>query len=527
MKQTSLQSLLGLTIITALLFNSCAKSELPDSKNTAETISNPMKMMGLPSPNLAFDQLSAFPFGPTETVPAPWAGGTGRSFPVQYLDDYRSTDGWELYYNTFTTAGKTNDPFFIIYNRYRGLMRLYYYMVPKSGASTDVVTFQLDLRGTTNTSSILNFEQGELVNFDQLNTVSTKVQNEKIVQSGTWYAEEFELAYDPMLASTSYVANQLRWGMYSTSVGKITLNGTQKGTIDGTIQTPNPTGGGLFGALLKGAISVGVGQLGILATGSKAIGNFFSKDLGPLKLEDVKKGVEEAAKGESKSGGKSIFNAVLSAIKGGSNNPGYSEQKVNLKLNTKIELQGSITQSPEGMFNPVVFISNTQGLENIAPDYIPNYSSSLGVFNISNTPTVKIYKVIPPVEEPSDVPSKMNTYIYSYGLDQASFNIVFNPAVINGNPNGATIQNLKKEVVLLSETGSRQPTEIVGNKEYLDESTVAYTDFSYISFVTSLKTLEAPASLYVRVSFDVVPNNGIAAKTTIIKTFLAKPVKQY
>ncbi|WP_145858307.1 hypothetical protein [Pedobacter suwonensis] len=527
MKQTFLRCLIGLTTASSLLFNSCSKPELAYEKNNKENFANPKKVMGLPSPNLAFDQLSAFPFGPTETVPAPWAGGTGRSFPVQYLDDYRGSDGWELYYNTFTTARKANDPFFIIYNRYRGLMRLYYYMVPKSGASTDVVTFQLDLRGTTNTSSILNFEQGELVNFDQLNTISTKVQNEKIVQSGTWYAEEFELAYDPNLLNTSYVANQLRWSMYSTSISQITLDGTQKGSIDGTIQTPNPTGSSLFGSLLKGAISVGVGQLGILATGSKALGNFFSKKLGPLKLEDVKNGVQEAAKGESKSGGKSIFNAVLSAIKGGSNDPGFSEQKINLKLNTQISLNGSITQSPEGMFNPVVFISNTQGLENIAPDYIPNYPASLGVFNISNTPTVKIYKVIPPVEEPSDVPSNLNTYIYSYELDQASFNILFNPAVINGNANGATIQNLKKEVVLLSPTGSRQPAEVVGNKEYLDESTTAYTDFSYISFVTSLKTFEAPANLYVRISFDVVPNNSSIARTTIIKTFLAKSVKQY
>jgi hypothetical protein len=527
MKKTSLRSLFGLTLITSLFFNSCTKSDLADTKDKTETISNHMKIMGLPSPTLAFDQLSAFPYGPTETVPAPWAGGTGRSFPVQYLDDYRGSDGWELYYNTFTTARKANDPFFIIYNRYRGVMRLYYYMVPKSGASTDVVTFQLDLRGTTNTSRILNFEQGELVNFDQLNTISTKVQNEKIVQSGTWYAEEFELAYDPMLASTSYVANQLRWSMYSTAVSQITLDGTQKGTIDGTIQTPNPTGSGLFGTLLKGAISVGTGQLGLLATGSKTLGNFFSKKLGPLKLEDVKNGVEEAAKGESKSGGKSIFNAILGAIKGGSNDPGFSEQKVNLKLNTQINLTGSITQSPEGMFNPVVFISGTQGLQNIAPDYIPNYAASLGVFNISNTPTVKIYNVLPPVEEPSDVPNNMKTYIYSYDLDQASFNVIFNPAVINGSPTGATIENLKKEVVLLTLTGSRQPAEVVGNTEYLDESTTAYTNFSYISYVVPLNTFQAPANLYVRISFDVVPNNGGAARTKIIKTFLAKPVKQF
>lgn len=521
MKKSSINLLSKATIITALFFTSCSKPEVNETPGKRQRNNN--VIMGLPSPTLLFEQLSAFPYGPTETVPAPWAGGIGRSFPVQYLDDYKAADGWELYFNTFTTARKASDPYFIIYNKFRGVMRLYYYMVPKSGAPTDVVTFQLDLRGTVNTSSILNFEQGELINNAIINTVSTKVQNEKIVQSGTWYAEEFELAYDPMLQNTSYTANQLRWTMYSTTVGQITLDGTQKGTIDGTIQTPTPTGGGLFGTLLKGAVSVGLGQLGILATGAKIAGNFFSKSFGPLKLDQVKAGIDEASKGEMKNGGKSIFNAVVKAVKGTSGGPGYSEQKVNLKMNTEINLSGSIVNSPEGMFNPVVFISNTQGLNNIAPDYIPNYTSSVGVFNIGRIPSVDIYSVIPPVPEE---PTNQKTYIYSYVIDDTSFDIQFNPAVINSTSSGAVVQNLKKEVVLLK--GSLTPAELNGNTEYLDISTIVYTQQAGISttYITPLKTFPAPSNLYVRISFDVVPANG-SAPVKIIKTFKANAVKKY
>jgi len=521
MQKKSILLISKVTAVVVLSFTSCSKSELP--KNPAIVSENTNQVMGLPSPNLPYEQLSAFPNGPSEIVPAPWATGVGRSFPIEYLDDYSAADGWELYHNTFTAERKTNDPYFIIYNKFRGVMRLYFYMLPRSGAATDVVTFQLDLRGSVNNSSILNFEQGEIIDKSINNTVSTKVQNEKIIQAGSWYAEEFEMAYDPLLRNTSYIANQLRWSMYSTNISTITLDGTQKGTIDGTIQTPTSTGSGLFGSLLKGAVSVGLGKLGVLTAGAKILGNFFSKQFGPLKLDQVKEGIEEAGKGEMKNGGKSIFNAIVKAVKGENGGPGYSEQKVNLKLNSAINLAGNIASSPEGMFNPVVFISGTQGLADIAPDYIPNYTGALGVFNIDNTPSVDIYSIIPPVPE---VPTNLKTYIYSYVVDEASFNLQFNQDVINSSTTGASIQNLKKEVVLVR--SSTIPNDVVGNTEYLDLSTIVYTGHTGVTteYVTARNSFPAPTNVYVRISFDVVPANG-SAPVKIIKTFKANAVNKY
>jgi hypothetical protein len=510
----------GVTFATLLLLASCAKTDLPKSDNTK--LSAPV-VMGAKAPDLAYDQLSSFPYG-TDNIPAPWAGGIGRSFPVQYLDDYKPADGWELYYNTFNSATKAADPFFIIYNRYRGVLRIYYYLSPRSGAESDHVTFQLDLRGTVNQSSILNFEQGEVINHDLLSSVSSKVQNELIIQSGTWYAEEFELAYDQNLSSTSYVANQLRWSMYSTTVDKIDLEGTQKGTIDGTVQVPKPTTS-FFGQLVKGAVSVGLGELGTLATGSKIITNFFSKGLGPIKLADIQKGVTEASTGALKEGGKSIFNAVLSQLKGSNGGSGFSEQKVNLKINTDITLSGNISHSPNGMFSPVVFISNTQGLSDIAPDFIPNYDSALGVFNISSTPTVNMFSITPPVPEPGGNP-RLKTFVYVYAVDDASFTLQFNPAVQNTGAKGASIQNIKKEVILAG-YNPLSITELDGTTEYVGTSVTALTGETVgITAQTQANIYNPPTNVYVRVSFDVVPNNG-SAPIKIIKTFNANISKKF
>lgn len=511
-----LLSIVAMLVVTA---QSCSRKDAIEETNPS-LLSKGLQIMGAPSPVLNWSTLSAFDFGPNETVPSPWAGGASRSFPTDYLNDYKPEDGWELYFNTFNKVTKPADPFFIIYNRYRGIMRIYYFFVPKSGTETDKVTFQLDLNGTVNNSKILNFEQGEVIDQDIVSKVTSKVQTELIIQNGAWYAEEFQLAYDPNLENLSYANNQLRWRMYATTVDLINLDGIQKGTIDGTIQVPKATDS-FFGQLVKGALSIGTGGLGVLAIGSKIAGNFFSKNFGPIKLDSVKKGIEGAAKDGLKNGGKSIFNAVLGQVKGG-NGPDSTEQKVNLKLSTEIQLSGSIQHSPNGLYSPVVFISNTLGLTDVAPDYIPNYTKSLGVFGISNTPNVKIRSILPPVEEDPDPMSKK--YIFRYYVDEESFTFIPNPDVINSSSSGAKIQNLTSEVILDYNPYAADLEAYSGRIEYLDVSKQVITNLPGSGIELDIKTprhvFNPPTNTYVRISFDVVPNNG-SPKTTTVKTFKA------
>ncbi|WON95238.1 MULTISPECIES: hypothetical protein [unclassified Sphingobacterium] len=502
------------------------------SKNLEQTLPTDgiVVKANTPSPSLDWSNLSSFKNGPNQIIPAPWSGGASRAFPTDYLSDYKPEDGWVMYFNTINESKEVDAPYFVLYNRYRGIMRIYYYFMPKSGVETSQVTFQLDLKGTENNSNILSFDNQETIDFGTRPTTISKVQHEKIYQSGAWYAEEFQLAYDPSLENKSYTTNQLRWNMFSTSIDQVNLDGIQKGEINGTVQTPKPTTS-FLGQLVSGAINLGTGGIGTYAAGAKILGNFFSKSFGPVKLENVKKGIEDAASKNLKTGGSSIFNAMTSLVTGG-NGGGFSEQKVNLIMDTEMQLTGSIKHDPNGLFSTSLFISGTQGLSQ-APGDIPNYSGKLGIFNISAKPKIIAKDFTPSLEPPRD-DVMQKKYAVSYTVDKESFQFITNPDIINNTLSGATIQNYQVEVVTddLSDIAPYDFEQSPSTIEYIGSTKKVVTGSSLI-FAFWTRTNPGPVKFqigeintYIRISFDVVPNNG-KPKTTIVKTFEADLVNNF
>ena len=106
------------------------------------------------------------PSSPANVVPFPWKGliGSNSSFLVQ---DYKSSDGWNLVYNTFSPTASpyfsTMPPgglYFALYNRYRGLLRFYLYSPPGWIASSSNIQHGLSLSPTGSTSSsMLNYKR--------------------------------------------------------------------------------------------------------------------------------------------------------------------------------------------------------------------------------------------------------------------------------------------------------------------------------------------------------------------------------
>ncbi|MEJ5055019.1 hypothetical protein [Sphingobacterium sp. MYb382] len=512
--------------VLVLSFSSCKKEV--ELNNVSEEGLKKLSLKGsTPASGLNWHNISSFNNGPNEVIPVPWAGGASRSFPDDYLSDYKPEDGWEMYFNTFNPIIKVDAPYFVLYNRYRGTMRIYYYFVPKSGVETTQVTFQLDLKGTESKSSILSFDNGEAIDLSSNPATISKVQPEKIFQSGSWYAEEFQLAYDANLKNKNYASNQLRWNMYSVSVDQISLDGTQKGEINGTIQTPKPTTN-FMGQVVSGAMNLGTGGVGIFATGSKVLGNFFSKNYGPIKLEKVKEGIEEASNKNLKTGGSSIFNALSSLVTGGTGG-GFSEQKVNLIMDTKMKLNGSISHAPNGLFSTTLFISGMQGLST-APGGAPNYTGNLGIFNLSAKPKVVVINNPPMQHPPEDV--MMKYYLADYYIDEQSFQFVTNPDIINNSATGATIQNYRQEIVISDPRNVAQfdIDDISGDIEYMGIDKSVLTGPVYFGFWTrtNLPVIKRllNTDVFVRISFNVVPNNG-KPKTTIVKTFVADLVNNF
>lgn len=65
------------------------------------------------------------------TINLPWdgAGSLATTYGNDVLFDFKKNDGWTLLYNTFTTKSTAPlvNPYFILYNKYNGLLRVYLY----------------------------------------------------------------------------------------------------------------------------------------------------------------------------------------------------------------------------------------------------------------------------------------------------------------------------------------------------------------------------------------------------------------
>ncbi|MBB5635578.1 hypothetical protein HDF26_004007 [Pedobacter cryoconitis] len=497
-----------------LAFSSCKKDH---TVIPGKELATDKKINYIPSADLIWTN-QTYPWFNTNIL-SPFAGGTSREFPTEYMSDMKPADGWELYMNTFAVNPvDTQKKYFVIYNRYRGLLRIYYYLDNTNFSPTKNIVWELGLNGTANNSKVLNFEQGELVDNSIKLLYTTRVQLEKKVQpNGCWYAEQFELAYDESIYPQSYAANVLKIGLMGQDVTKYSFTGSQTGTIDGTIQVPQKTGSSLWSTLVNGAMNLGMGA--ISSGASAALKSIFKDGLSALKMSQITEGALESIKSSSviKDLPKSIFNAIL-----GKNDTGttYSTEKVNLKINTSIKLEGTGTGSPTGLGTFDVLFSGTQNLTAPESGIIPIYTKKLGVFNIVGTPIIKkwMYKYDGEVDSQTTA---------EFALDYNSFSMIWNPDLINQTPDGASIQNLRKQFVLIDVKSPVKGTGYVG--EYITpqtETLVAMTGDGTASFTRTFKTSQAPSwgpsvgAYAVRISFDVVPNNG-STKTTIIKTILA------
>jgi len=495
--------------------SSCKKNDTPEQP--VKPSANDYKVDYVLPPNLTWtDQY--YPWGATNVL-SPFAGGTSREFPTEYISDINAVDGWELYLNTFSTS--LIDPqkkYFVIYNRYRGLLRIYYYLDNANFSPTKSIIWELGLHGSANNSTILNFEQGELIDNATKLTYTTKVQLQKKVQpNGCWYAEQFELAYDADAYPQDYRANALKIGLYSQDVTQYSFAGTQSGTIDGSIQVPKSSGSGFWSTLFNGAIDLGLGAIGSGASG--ALKTVFKTGFSSLKIKQIDSTALDyiATSATIKGLPKSIFNAILGKSSGGTT---YSSEKVSLKINTSIKLDGTGTASPTGLGTFNTYLSGTQNLYSADSGIIPLYPRKLGVFNITGTPIVHM-DMFHLIEETS------STTTAQYYLDDTSYSINWNPDLINQSAEGASIQNLKKDIILVD--ASSPVTGTGYTLEYVTPQDATYVSFvsdGIMSFSRVFKSVNPTnwspnvRSYALRISFDVVPNNG-SARTTIIKTLIA------
>lgn len=497
-------------IFGVVFFSSCKK----DLTNYQISVSAKAKD---PIPPFIFNwEISTYmPTNPANIVPMPWIGSVG-GINSNIVSDYKKADGWELVYNTFNNSASPylgqippGGLYFALYNKFRGLLRFYLYIPTGTATPTSNIAHGLSLYGNSN-SSLLNFDGNDIVDLSINKTAIMKTNNQQLNIMGNWLSMQYELAYDPNIGKTTYPNFGLQWNSQAVNVSSIVLNGTQTGTLTGTISTPSASfdPASLFSGLTAAGLQLyglsDVSALQATAPAGSRQANFLS-------------GLSSAISGGLSSSLSNLFSGVFG---GNSNN----SQEVNVTMNTTINLAGNLTNNI-GITNPVLVISGQSNVTT-ANGPTPAYLQPLGVFNLSNKPTVIITEISRTVR---NRPRPYSGYFYIYhctaAIDDNSFTKIINPYVqslatvtlaseeiifVNPDLLQPTPQGTNPNLIYLSYNGTKQT---IGNTIDL----VGTTDYNS-PFTTSLGN-----TVTVRLTFNVAPNNGAPA-SKIIKTFLANVV---
>lgn len=361
------------------------------------------------------------------------------------------------------------------------------------------------------------------------------------------------MAYDPTIATRDAASTKMTWIVNSVNTTDIKLNGVSQGTIKGTITQPTSSSG-ILGSTVPGLLTFPY---------THAIENWTGLD----------KGFQAALIAGVNSGLGGQVKNVLNGLFGGSS---QSTQYANLTTSSNITMSGTATDVYQ-LHNPSLIIPGTQGQDNVVGNS-PLYKFPLGIVSLSSYPIVYFETFTSGGD--GDGPS--TTTGWSLDLDYKSYALQFNPTIINGSTTGASIQNLKQEIVFfenyktsLKTFDDGRPnidepipltdptTEQMGSRRVIVNDLTSFSHapvtlrtgeggwtivdadlynlpFRYeehtnrpntgmygftipanhqLSYSTDTPSSRTPySSAVLRVSFDVVPNNG-APKSKIVKSF--------
>jgi hypothetical protein len=482
------------------------KVDIPPAKPAKDVISTPY-----------FDWFSA-DYMPTPsgapTILVPWASGAIRGFTSDIMYDYKQEDGWNLVYNTFDPSKPLpSNPFFVLYNKYRSLLRVYVYVTTNSFVTSDYLTTGLNLGPNAINSNMLNYGGQDIVTVGTNQTSIGKIEPTQLA-TGVWYATQYEIAYDPNVKTHQYQDIGLNCSVTWTNVSTISLGGTQQGSINGSITSAGSSPFSL-GKVLTGTLD-GAGL------------SLFSKNGGPdvnHPENDNKLGlpslVFKAGVAAMTGGLSDIAKGFLSGIFGGST--GATNQSVALTLNTNITLNGNATDNGALWPNPglglgVPGTANSQ----TTVGYAPHYNTPMGLFYLSSVP----HATTQYNSEEVSGGGKGSTYYINqtlYSVDAPSVHIIWNPDIVN-QPHGVTISDLHYDVVCIPPTPLTGGTQIGynGSAETVGALNVWTSDaFAGVHWKATNPNVFPKCKAAIRISFHATPSDNPAAKFLYVKTFYA------
>ena len=302
----------------------------------------------------------------------PWNDGVvSTNLPNGFCDKITPQNGWELVYNLCGNRAINGGNFFFLYNKYSGVMRVFYYM-PKEFSSGNDHLWKVTMTGNMAHRSLWDYALPSSSNVKDWTMaggngdgtmtdcvtpwVSMKSDDGLIVPNEGWWAYDVDLSLYRQDFSFSDKDN-IKLQMWSWDKEHVSLYSHMTASIDGTIK--QSTSGSTATSVSKGVLTLGQAGMSV-ASGVAA----FAADnpmLGFAALSNV------LGCGTSMAG---IFG------------DGPFEAEVSLGLDGHIDTEGLIQGSATtvGVASPTI--------------YMKNFSNSStfghGVWNLKNSPVVYV-----------------------------------------------------------------------------------------------------------------------------------------
>jgi len=473
--------------------------------------------MSIPVYNFNWETVNWMPTPPGQSpISPPWIG-QGCLSPIYGLDiinDRKASDGWTLLYSTFdpNATGPLSNPYFVLYNKYRGLMRIYLYLTTPFVAPSTFLQDGISISSNYSTS-MLNFLGQEIVDASTNQKMYSQIQPDQSdgmppLAANKWYMLQYEIAYDPNLSQIQYNNIQLYWYISYCNVKTVNLGGNVDGEMKAILGSSSSSSSNstFISELVQTGKTAGTGVVagvGKTMLDNAKVGDDGSNKLGLPKgvFQSLLSGIGSAIS----SAGSSIAGNLLNLILGGSS--GSSTPPVNYSINATMNLSGSITSSGSFPSSPTSFwVPGTQNLSS-AQGYVPLYNKVLGVVNFSGKPSIAITKY---ENTWMDFDPKFGHDLLPFGQWSVTFhmqdysnNLKINPEILNI----ANVTIERQDLIAFTGGGTLlNPTFIWVE---MVEGNLGYG--------TSINDTEVYDAA-VRFTIKVTPKDG-SPSSTIIKTF--------
>ena len=496
-----------LAILAAITIVSCTS----DTVDTEPVIPVTPQTRAIPTPTFDWANAEWMPVPAGQSaIPSPWngAGSISYTYGMDITNDRYPNAGWELLYNTFdaNASGPLVNPYFVLYNKYRGILRIYLYLTTEFVATSSYLQDGISVVSDHQTS-LLSFLGKEIIDPEERYATTDYIQiqgspdNISPMAANKWYMMQYELAYDPDITSIPYDQVQLAWYPNYCNVQTIKLGGTQEGRINGTIGAASSTTFyDEFKTAAKStgtAVLTGIGKNFITENArdetTDSLGRNNNLGLPNYIYSSISNTINSALSGSLDEIPQALFkgfNAIFGLNKTTQPIPINLTFKSQIELNGDLSDRGSFPSSPSSFWLPGTDIASD------AVGYIPLYNKPLGVLGLDGRPKVSPMVIYQRVSDGYKL-------FVTYKTNTFRQRLQYNPEV----EAIADIQLTKLELIETDFQG--RFTQVCPNRFFAGTLDTNYNPTS---------SIDVPEYLAFRATFKITPNNG-DEPTVIIKTF--------